>query len=719
MFLYVFMISAGVFGKLPSFEELENPKSNLATEVYSSDQVLLGKYYYQNRSNAHYKDLSPNIINALKATEDIRFEEHSGVDVKGLFRVLFRTVLLREHGAGGGSTITQQLAKNLFPRGEHLSKLGTINRKIMEWIIAVRLEKNYTKEEILAMYLNTVEFGDNAYGIKSAAKTFYGKSTDSLRVEEAAMLVGLLKGPSVFSPTHKPKNALVRRNVVLGQMLKYNFLTQHQFDSLRVIPINKTLHYAADDQNAGMAPYFRETLRGELAKWCKDHKKADGTPYNVYRDGLKVYTTINSKMQRYAEEAVAEHLKGFQQQFYEAWKGTTPWAYNKDIINNAMKRSERYHELKAANTSEDSIKLIFNTKIPMTVFSWKGEIDTVMSPMDSLKYYAYFLQTGFMAMEPQTGCIRAWVGGINYKYFKYDHVKEGKRQVGSTFKPFIYTLAMQEGYSPCFRIPNVPVTIEIPGQKAWTPKNADGKYGGMLSLKEALANSVNCISAYLMKQFGPAAVVNMAHNMGITSDLEEVPSICLGTPDLSVFEMVGAYGTLASKGLWTEPIYWTRIEDKNGIILEEKVPKRREAISEETAYLMLNLMQGVTIFGTGAGLRDPKYGIPYTTPIAGKTGTTQNFSDGWFMGITPDLVSGCWVGNEDRSVHFQNIILGQGAAMAMPIWGLFMKKVYADKSLHVSQKDFDKPKNKLTVEIDCSKYKDGNSGGNLNNEMDK
>jgi penicillin-binding protein 1A len=324
-----------------------------------------------------------------------------------------------------------------------------------------------------------------------------------------------------------------------------------------------------------------------------------------------------------------------------------------------------------------------------------------------------------MAMEPQTGCIRAWVGGINYKYFKYDHVKEGKRQVGSTFKPFIYTLAMQEGYSPCFRIPNVPVTIEIPGQKAWTPKNADGKYGGMLSLKEALANSVNCISAYLMKQFGPAAVVNMAHNMGITSDLEEVPSICLGTPDLSVFEMVGAYGTLASKGLWTEPIYWTRIEDKNGIILEEKVPKRREAISEETAYLMLNLMQGVTIFGTGAGLRDPKYGIPYTTPIAGKTGTTQNFSDGWFMGITPDLVSGCWVGNEDRSVHFQNIILGQGAAMAMPIWGLFMKKVYADKSLHVSQKDFDKPKNKLTVEIDCSKYKDGNSGGNLNNEMDK
>ncbi len=721
--LYITLIGAGVFGNLPSFEELENPKSNLASEVLSSDLVTLGKYYYQNRSNAHYQELSPNIINALKATEDIRFEEHSGIDIRGLIRVLFRTVLLHERSSGGGSTITQQLAKNLFPREEHISKFRTINRKMMEWIIAVRLEKNYTKEEILAMYLNTVEFGSNAYGIKSAAKTFYGKATDSLRIEEAAMLVGLLKAPTSFSPVSHPKHALERRNVVLNQLYKYDFINRHQYDSLTKIPINKTLKYQADDQNAGMAPYFREFLRGELAKWCKDHKKADGTNYNIYRDGLKIYTTINSKMQRYAEEAVAEHFPQLQKTFYAQWKGKDPWGPFKEVLTSAMKRTDRYHEMKTAGASKEEIDKAFNTKVPMTVFSWKGERDTVMTPMDSIKYYKYFLETGFMSMEPQTGFIRAWVGGINYKHFKYDHVKEGKRQVGSTFKPFIYTLAMQEGYSPCFKVPNVRVTFDMPPpQPPWSPQNADGKYGGMLTLTEALAQSVNCVSAYLMKQFNPQAVVNMAHNMGISSDIDTVPSICLGTPDLSVFEMIGAYGTFANKGVWTEPIYITRIEDKNGTVLQDFVPKRKEAISEETAYLMLDLMKGVTqgsykTAGTGIALRMPPFSL--TAPIAGKTGTTQNYSDGWFMGITPELVSGCWVGCDDRSVHFRSLATGQGAVVALPIWGLYMKKVYADKSLHISQKDFEKPENKLSVEIDCNKYKNPNEGNNFNSDVDR
>ena len=411
--LYIFLVSVGVFGKLPSFEELENPKSNLASEVLSSDLVTLGKYYYQNRSNAHYYELSPNVINALKATEDIRFEEHSGVDIRGLIRVIFKTVLLHEKSSGGGSTITQQLAKNLFPREEHISKFRTINRKIMEWIIAVRLEKNYTKDEILAMYLNTVEFGSNAYGIKSASKTFYGRTTDSLRIEEAAMLVGLLKAPTSFSPVSHPKHAFERRNVVLNQLYKYDFINRHQYDSLTKIPINKTLKYQADDQNAGMAPYFREFLRGELAKWCRDHKKADGTNYNIYRDGLKIYTTINSKMQRYAEEAVEEHFPQLQKTFYAQWKGREPWGQFKEVLTSAMKRTDRYHEMKAAGAPREEIDKAFNTKIPMTIFSWKGERDTVMTPMDSIKYYKYFLETGFMSMEPQTGFIRAWVGGIN------------------------------------------------------------------------------------------------------------------------------------------------------------------------------------------------------------------------------------------------------------------------------------------------------------------
>ncbi len=690
--------ASGKFGELPSFEDLENPNSALASEVFSNDGMLLGKYYYQNRTNVHYKELAPNLVNALKATEDIRFEEHSGIDLRGLLRVLFKTVLLRQSGSGGGSTITQQLAKNLFPR-EKIAGFRLVTRKIQEWIIAVRLERNYTKEEIIAMYLNTVEFGSNSFGIKSAAQTFFHKTPAQLNTEESAVLIGLLKAPTFYSPVRNPENSKRRRNTVLYQMTRYNLLAQAEYDSLKVQPIK--LKYQSEDHNVGVATHFREYLRLYLSRWCNEHKKSDGTSYNIYRDGLRIYTTIDSRMQKYAEEATKEHLTDLQKTFFEHWKGKAAWSETPEIITDAMKRSERYQELIENDVSQDSIKKVFDTKVPMTVFSWKGEHDTLMSPLDSIKYYKMFLQTGMMSMEPQTGFIKAWVGGNDYKYFKYDHVKEGRRQVGSTFKPFVYTLAMQEGYSPCYKVPNVRVTIIGEDGVPWSPENSDGKYGGMLSLKEALAESVNSVTAFLIKQFGPEAVIEIARKMGITSPMEPYPSICLGTPDISVYEMTGAYATFASKGVWTEPIFITRIEDKNGVVLQEFVPRKVEALSEETAYVTLSLLKGVVEVGTGVRLRY-KYNI--ANPVAGKTGTTQNQSDGWFVGITPDLVSGIWVGCEDRSVHFRSITLGQGANTALPIWALYMKKVYADKTINLSQEDFERPEGKLSIELDCSRY---------------
>ena len=698
VYLLVSLTAAGAFGKLPTFEQLENPNSSLASEIYSADMKVLGKYYVQNRSNVNYHDLSPNLINALKATEDIRFESHSGVDIRGLMRVLIKTIILNQD-AGGGSTITQQLAKNLFPR-ESGNKFKVALRKLKEWIIAVRLERNYTKNEILAMYLNTVDFGSNAYGIKSACSTFFKKEPSQVNLEEAALLVGLLKGPSLYSPVRNPNNAKERRNVVISQLEKYQFITKLQSDSLKRLPIK--LRYQQEGHTEGLATYFREVLRLELQKWCSTHTKADGTPYNLYRDGIRIYTTIDTRMQQYAEEAVKQHMTELQRTFRDHWKGREAWEEQPQIITDAMKKSDRYLALKKENVSEKEINKIFKKKVPMTVFTWKGERDTLMSPLDSIKYYKMFLQTGFMSMEPQTGYVRAWVGGNDYRYFQYDHVKEGKRQVGSTFKPFLYTLAMQEGYSPCYEIPNEPVTIIDAMGVPWTPSNSDGQYGGMLSLKEALANSVNCISAYLMKQFGPEAMIQVARKMGIQSELIPVPSLALGTADVSVYEMVGAYGTFANKGVWSEPQYILRIEDKNGVVLQDFVSRKVEAISEETAFLMLNLMQGVTQFGTGARLRGSKYG--FTNPIAGKTGTTQNQSDGWFMGITPELVSGCWVGCEDRAVHFRTTQLGQGANTALPIWGLYMKKVYADPTLNYSKDAFERPEKPLGVELDCSKY---------------
>jgi penicillin-binding protein 1A len=698
--LFLFLVSKGTFGELPTFEELENPKSNLASEIITSDQVILGKYYIQNRTNVHYYELSPNLVNALKATEDIRFEEHSGVDMRGLFRVLFKTVFARQEQSGGGSTITQQLAKNLF-HDRPDTKWQRVMQKIQEWIIAVRLERNYTKEEILAMYLNTVEFGSNAFGIKSASRTFFNKVPANLNVQESAVLIGLLKAPTLYSPVRNPKNSFERRNTVLAQMRKYNFLTAHQFDSLKAIPVK--LNFQSEDHNYGIATHFREVLRGEMLQWCKDHKKADGHPYNLYTDGLKIYTTIDSRMQQHAEDAMREHLTELQKAFNLHWKGREPWAGFPEIISDAMKKSERYNTLKDSGWSAKDIEKNFKTKVKMTVFSWRGDIDTVMTPLDSIKYYKKILQSGFMSMEPQTGYVRAWVGGLDYRYFKYDHVKDGRRQVGSTFKAFLYTLAMQEGYSPCYKVPNVRVSIPMPPpQPPWSPENADGKYGGIYTLKYGLAESVNCLSAYLMKQFGPQAMIDVVRKMGITSPIDPVPSICLGTNDVSIFEMVAAYSTFANKGVWTQPVYVSRIEDKNGNVLQDFVPKKVEAISEETAYLMINLLEGVVQFGTGARLRGQ---YKFTNAMAGKTGTTQNQSDGWFMGLTPNLVSGCWVGCEDRIVHFRSLEQGQGARTAMPIWALYMQKLYADPSLNIFKGDFEKPSQPISVELDCDKYK--------------
>jgi penicillin-binding protein 1A len=707
---FISLVAMGYLGELPTFEELENPNSMLASEIYSSDMQSLGKYFKENRVNVHYNDLSPNLINALKATEDVRFDSHSGVDVRGLFRVLVKTIFLHQD-AGGGSTLTQQLAKNLFPRGEKLSKVQLVVRKIKEWVIAVKLEKNYTKTEILAMYLNTVEFGNNAFGIRSASSTYFQKDPKEVSMEEAALLIGMLQAPSRYNPVRNPKNAVTRRNTVLSQLEKYNFITEEVSDSLQKLPLR--LRFRAESHTSGIAQHFREVLKKDLLKWCAEHYKADGTPYNLYRDGLKIYTTIDTRMQKYAEQAVKQHLTKLQQTFYDHWKGTSPWKDYPELITQGMKRSERYKNLKEQGLSEEQIKNNFNKKVKMTVFSWRGDVDTLLSPMDSIRYYKMFLRTGFMALEPQTGQVKAWVGGLDFHYFKYDQVKEGARQVGSTFKPFVYTLAMQEGYSPCYQVPNSKVTIYDKAGETWTPSNSDGKYGGMLSLKQALANSVNCVSAYLMKQFGPEAVVQVAHKMGITAPIEPFPSIALGTADISVFEMVGAYGTFANNGIWTEPMYITRIEDKNGVVLQEFVPRKVEAINEETAYLMLNLMEGVTKFGTGARLRGGDY--HFTNPIAGKTGTTQNQSDGWFMGITPELVAGCWVGCEDRSVHFRSTSLGQGANTALPIWGLFMRKVFDDPKLNYSQGEFSKPQKPLNVELDCSKYNMPATPGATNN----
>lgn len=709
----VYMLFYGInhewFGPMPTFEELENPETNLATEIISADGKLLGTYYIENRSNVSYQDISPNLINALVAIEDIRFYEHSGIDKIALFRVI-KGISTGHTEQGGGSTITQQLAKNLFPRDENLSKLQLVVRKLQEWVTATKLEYNYSKDEIIAMYLNTVFYGHNAYGIKKATETFFGKQPDELSIEEAALLAGVVNAPTKFSPKRNPNNALNRRNLVLKRMEINGFITEQQYDSISQIPIDIS-HFGVLDHRAGQATYFREFLRGMMHEWAKTHYKPDGTPYNIYKDGLRIYTTIDSRMQQYAEDAVREHLAlDLQPSFYAHWEDDpkAPFVLSNEedvekIMTLSMKRSERYRVLRKAGWPMDSIVANFNTPIPMTVFSWDGPFDTVMTPMDSIRYYKYFLQSALMSVETGTGYVKAYVGGNDYRFFQYDHVTQAKRQVGSTFKPFLYSLAMQEGeYTPCTKVANISYSIQLPDGKFWEPKDSGkAKLGEEVTLRWALAHSNNRISAYLMKRFGPEATIQMARRMGVKSDIPAVPSICLGVCDLTLYEMVGAISTFANRGVYVKPIFITKIEDKNGNVIEAFKAEKREAMDDVTAYKMIELMKGVVYEGTGVRLRY-KYGLRY--PIAGKTGTTQNQSDGWFMGITPDLTTGVWTGAEDRSVHFKTITLGQGSNMALPIWALYMQKVYADPALGISKGDFTKPLSRVDLDFDCDKY---------------
>ena len=723
--LFIFLVGFGVFGSLPKVDELLNPKNNLATIVYSGDMKILGKYYSENRVNVAFEKIDKDVINALIATEDVRYYEHNGVDFKALLRSFFG--VFTGGNKGGGSTISQQLAKMMFPR-ERLNKLELVVRKLKEWIIATQLEKYYTKDEILALYLNKFDFLNLAVGIKSAAQIYFNSNQDSLKIEQAAMLVGMAKNPSLFNPIRHNEICLKRRNVVLNQLVKYGYLSSLKYDSLKVLPLG--LSFRPEDHNDGLAPYFREYLRDVFLKnWCKSHINSETeAPYNIYKDGLKIYTTIDSKMQNYAEEAVYEHMNDLQKMFSKEClnKKNAPFAWNvskqeiEGIMNSSVKRSDRYRQLKEDGLSHEKIIEIFHKPVPMRVYSLRGDIDTILSPYDSIKYYKSFLQTGFMAMEPQTGYVKAWVGGINHKYFKYDHVKVSKRQVGSTFKPFVYALAIQEGLSPCHQVPNIRTCINMPDGKDWCPDNSDGLKGTgqMITLRRALALSVNYVTAWIMKQYGPHAVVNLVKRLGVTSQIPEVPSICLGTADISVFEMVAANSTFANKGTYIQPTFISRIEDKNGKVLEEFIPNSNEVFSEEKAYTMIQLMRGVVQEGTGSRLRGAKYKL--NNQIAGKTGTTQHNADGWFIGLTPELAAGCWVGGEDRSIHFNSILEGQGASMALPIWGKFFVKVYADKSIKLSKSDFTKPKNlDPNLEMDCSKYDDQPLEGNTEeNEFD-
>lgn len=721
----IFLVGLGLFGALPKVDELLNPKNNLATIVYSGDMKILGKYYSENRVNVDFEKIDKDIISALIATEDARFYEHSGVDAKALARSVSGVFV--GGGKGGGSTITQQLAKMMFPR-EKLNKIELVVRKIKEWIIATQLEKYYTKEEILALYLNKFDFLNLAVGIKSASQIYFNRGQDSLKIEQAAMLVGMAKNPALFNPIRHADTTMQRRNVVLNQMLKYGYLTKGKYDSLKILPLG--LSFRPENHNDGLATYFREYLRDNFLKsWCEKHINPEtDKPYNIYKDGLKIFTTVDSRMQQYAEESVSEHMRELQKMFSKEClnKRNAPFAWNvskqeiEGIMNSSIKRSDRYRELKADGLTHAQIIEIFHKPVQMNVYSLRGDIDTILTPYDSIKYYKSFLQTGFMAMEPQTGYIKAWVGGINHKHFKYDHVKVSKRQVGSTFKPFVYALAIQEGYSPCHQVPNVRTCIDLPDKTKWCPDNSDGLKGTgqMITLRRALALSVNYVTAWIMKQYGPHAVVSLVKRLGVTSDIPEVPSICLGTADVSVFEMVAANSTFANKGTYIQPTFVTRIEDKNGKVLEEFIPNSDEVFSEEKAYAMIQLMQGVVQYGTGARLRGSKFRL--TNQIAGKTGTTQHNADGWFIGLTPDLAAGAWVGGEDRSVHFNSIVEGQGATMALPIWGKFFTKVYADKTLKVSKGDYPRPKNlDPNLEMDCSKYDDQPlEGYNQENDFD-
>ena len=714
--------SEGYLGEMPDFRQLENPKTNLATQIISSDNKVLGKFHFgENRIPIQFEDLPKNLVDALISTEDERFYSHSGIDFKATLRAI---VFLGKRG--GASTISQQLARQLFVGVRSKNIFEALSQKFKEYVIAVRLERQYTKHEIISMYLNIYDFGYNGDGIKSASNIYFDKELDSLNLEESAMLVGMLKNSSYYNPLRRPELVKNRRNVVFIQMQKNGHLDQKTVDSLKQIPLS--IDYTPQSHREGLATYFRAYLQSFMKDWTAENLKKDGSKYNIYLDGLKIYTTINYEMQQYAEEAVKLHMANLQEEFFKQntpeLNPTAPFLdlESEDsikIFQNAMKRSERWRKMRGTGKSEEEMFEVFEKEVPMSLFSWKGEIDTVMKPIDSIRYYKHFMQAGMMSMEPQTGHVKAWVGGINYKHFQYDHVKQGKRQIGSTFKPFLYATAIDQlKLSPCDSLPDAIYCIEpnkFGNPEPWCPTNSSDKYGGFRTLKNALANSKNTISAQLMDKVGPKPVADLARNLGIESYIPDVPAIALGTPDLSVFEMVGAYGAFANQGIYVKPTMISRIEDKNGTLLYQSVPETKDVISAESAYATVNLLEGVTKFGSGARLRhdipeeerNPVYrdvvtGYPYKfeNAIAGKTGTTQNQSDGWFMGMVPNLVTGVWVGAEDRATHFETIAYGQGATMALPIWGMFMKKCYENEELGISKEDFLAPE-ELTIPIDC------------------
>ncbi|TKD65042.1 penicillin-binding protein 1A [Flavobacterium sp. ASW18X] len=721
------LASWGALGPMPEYQHLENPETNLATEIISSDGETLGKFYLEdNRTPVPYDQLPKNLVNALVATEDARFFDHAGIDARGTFRAVAYL-----GSKGGASTISQQLARQLFVGVRSRNKFEAITQKLKEWVLATRLERNYTKEEIIAMYLNIYDFHYNADGIRSASRIYFGKEPKDLKTEESAMLVGMLKNSSYYNPIRREELVFNRRNTVLAQMAKYGYLSEKEKDSLQKTKMD--LNFNPESHREGLATYFRMYMQKWLNKWVKENPKPDGEKYNIYLDGLKVYTTIDSRMQQNAENAVEAHMKKLQTEFFvqntPERNPTTPFLdladYEIDnIMERAMKSSSRWRTLKSQGKSENEIRASFKKKTEMTVFDWNSdsyEKDTIMTPLDSIRYYKTFLRTAMMSMEPQTGHVKAWVGGVDYKHFQYDNVIQGARQAGSTFKPLVYAAAIDQlRLSPCDQLPDSQYCIEPlkhGNPDAWCPKNSDGKYSGKkLTLKEALANSVNTITAQLIDQVGPGSVARIGKNMGITREIAEVPAIALGVSEMSVYEMVGAYGTFANQGVYVKPVMVTRVEDRNGTVLYEYVPETKDVLSKDVAYAMVNLMEGVTQFGSGARLRHSYNknatlykeiitGYPYnlSNPIAGKTGTTQNQSDGWFMGMVPNLVTGVWVGGEERATHFKSITYGQGASMALPIWGMYMKANYENEELGVSKDPFDKPED-LSIEVDCAKY---------------
>ena len=710
---YIFCVKInlfGLFGEMPSLRDIENPENDLSSELISADGISLGRYFRFNRSQVSYDQLSPDLVNTLLISEDHRFYDHSGLDFYAYLRVLYGVVTFNVSGKGGGSTLTQQLAKNLFTINPELNgslaKLGPLPKRLIqktkEWVISVELERNFTKPEIIAMYLNTCDFGSNAFGIKIAAETYFKKRPANLNIQESAVLIGLLQNPSLFNPHYRPENSVGKRNQVLLKLQNRRFITERQYDSLVALPIQ--LKYSVQNQNAGIAPYFLNAIEGDLEKWCKEHG------FNLLESGLRIYTTIDSRLQRHANAAVAEIMKAQQNTFNDHWRGRNPWIDEKGneiegFLDSRLKLTDNYRKLVAKyGDDSDSVMIKLKEKKRMRIFTWNGERDTVFNLIDSLNYYKRFLQASFMAMDPQTGAVRAWVGGINYKFFKYDQVRQGRRQPGSTFKPVVYGTALEAGFSPCQKLQDISPTFTLTNGKTWTPPNAEGDYGTgeSYTLRQALARSKNSITAQIMQRTGIENVISFARRIGITSHLDAVPTLSLGVSDVSLFELLGAYSTFVNLGTYTQPHFIVKIEDRNGNVIQNFVPRTKQGISEQTAFAMVHMLMG-GVEEEGGNSRRLSEEVTQDNEVGGKTGTTNNASDGWYVGITHNLVGGAWVGGVERSIRYRQWSMGQGGRTALPIWDSFMRKVYADLNLEYEKGQFKRPDH-MEISFDCAKY---------------